>query len=92
MDELGLGEGQQAIVQLGEGREVASTLRCEFARDIDHRLSCLGRVGPEVEGELGADDVEVDIVIRSWHWLMKSRAMLLVQVYFFAMSSTMARE
>lgn len=55
------GEVEQAFAEVGECIPVPLTLVCEFAQDIDHGPGSFGRRRPEVEGELAAQEVEVEV-------------------------------
>jgi hypothetical protein len=69
------------------------SLNVNFGAGAGHRRQAArhGAGPPKVEGETATEQVKPTSVIRSSHWPAKSRAMLFVQLYFFAIYSTMAR-
>lgn len=58
---LGPGEVEQAFAEACDRVPVALTLVCELAEDVDHGPGSFGRRRPEIEGELAAQQVEVEI-------------------------------
>jgi hypothetical protein len=55
------GELEQVFAKLGQGRPVTPALDLELAQGVDHGKSSGGRVRPEGESELAAEEVEVQV-------------------------------
>src|SRR3977135_3582106 len=55
------GEVEQALTKLGDRVPVPLALVRELAEDIDHGPGAFGRRRPEVEGELAAQQIEVEV-------------------------------
>ena len=58
---LAPGEVEQALAEACDRVPVALTLVCELAEDVGHGPGSFGRRRPEIEGELAAQQVEVEI-------------------------------
>ena len=56
-----LGELEQPLAKLGERLAVMLTFALELAQQIDDWVCCVGGLGPEVEGQLAADEIEVEV-------------------------------
>ena len=55
------GELEQAFAKLGQGRPATSALGLKLTQEVDHGMRSGGRVRPEAEGQLAAQEVEVQV-------------------------------
>lgn len=62
MDGFDLRELHQAAMEIGDGVGVAPSLDGKRTQDVDNRLSAVVGARPEVESEIAAGEVEVEIV------------------------------
>ena len=56
-----LGELEQALAKLGERVTMTLTFALELAPEVDDRVCCVGRLRPGGEGQLAADEIEVEV-------------------------------